>query len=94
VVKETDNSFLVKGTANVRDLNRVMHWKLPTDGAKTLNGLVLESLQTIPESGTELTIDGYAIEIIETRENRVQLARLYVRGGLRNAALDKISAVT
>lgn len=77
VVKESQNSWLVNGTANIRELNRVMHWALPTAGPKTLNGLIVEFLETIPESGTCLTIDGYPIEIIETRENRVQLARIH-----------------
>ena len=45
----------------------------------TLNGLVLESLETIPDSGTGLKIEGYPIEIIETKDNKVQLARIYVR---------------
>ncbi|MCZ6808820.1 MAG: magnesium and cobalt efflux protein CorC, partial [Proteobacteria bacterium] len=44
----------------------------------TLNGLILEYLETIPESGTGLNVEGYPIEIIETRENRVQLARIYL----------------
>jgi len=77
IVKETQNSWLVNGTANIRELNRVMHWGLPTEGPKTLNGLIVEFLETIPESGTCLTINGYPIEIIETRENRVQLARIH-----------------
>jgi len=59
-------------------MNRVMNWSLPTDGAKTLNGLILEHLETIPESGTGLKVGVYPIEIIETRENRVQLARIYL----------------
>jgi Mg2+/Co2+ transporter CorB len=78
IVKESDKTFLVNGTANIREMNRVMNWNLPTDGAKTLNGLILEYLETIPESGTELKVEGYPIEIIETRENRVQLARIYL----------------
>ena len=78
IVKESDETFLVNGTANVRELNRVMHWNLPTAGAKTLNGVILEFLETIPESGTGLKIEGYPIEIIEMRENRVKLARIYM----------------
>jgi Mg2+/Co2+ transporter CorB len=77
VVKESEDAWLVRGTANVRELNRVMHWTLPTEGPKTLNGLIVEYLETIPESGTCLSIEGYPIEIIETRENRVQLARVH-----------------
>ncbi len=78
IVRESDKTFLVNGTANIREMNRVMNWNLPTDGAKTLNGLILEYLETIPESGTGLKVEGYPIEIIETRENRVQLARIYL----------------
>jgi Mg2+/Co2+ transporter CorB len=78
IVRESDQSYLVNGTANIREMNRIMNWNFPTNGAKTLNGLILEYLETIPESGTELKVEGYPIEIIETRENRVQLARIYL----------------
>ncbi len=78
IVRESNKTFLVNGTANIREMNRVMNWNLPTDGAKTLNGLILEYLETIPESGTGLKVEGYPIEIVETRENRVQLARIYL----------------
>lgn len=77
IVRETDSTFLVNGTANIREMNRVLDWALPTEGPKTLNGLILEFLETIPESGTCLKIEGYPMEIIETKENRVQLARIY-----------------
>ena len=88
IVKESDKSFLVNGTANIREMNRVMNWHLPTDGAKTLNGLILERLETIPESGTGLKVEGYPIEIIETRENRVQLARIYLDESVKSAVND------
>lgn len=78
IVKESDRTYLVSGTANIREVNRVMKWNLPTDGAKTLNGLILEYLETIPESGTGLKVGGYPIEIIEACENRVQVARIYL----------------
>jgi Mg2+/Co2+ transporter CorB len=77
VVRDSDDTWLVRGTANIRELNRVMHWNLPVDGPKTLNGLIVEYLETIPESGTGLKIGGHPIEIIETTENRVQLARVH-----------------
>ena len=85
IVRESDTTFLVNGTANIREMNRVMNWTLPTDGAKTLNGLILEHLETIPESGTGLKVEGYPIEIVETRENRVQLARIYLDDSIKNA---------
>ena len=77
IVKENDNSWLVNGAANVREMNRVMRVMLPTAGPKTLNGLILEFLETIPESGTCLKIENYPIEILETKDNRVQLARIH-----------------
>jgi len=78
IIKETDRTWLVKGTANIREINRVLGWDLPTEGPKTLNGLVLEYFESIPESGTCLKIEAYPIEIIETKENRVQLARIFL----------------
>ena len=88
IVRESDQTFLVSGTANIREMNRVMNWTLPTDGAKTLNGLILEYLETIPESGTGLKIEEYPIEIIETRENRVQLARIYLNDSAGSTTPD------
>lgn len=79
IVRESDDTFLVRGTANIREMNRVMNWTLPTDGPKTLNGLIVEYLEMIPESGTGLKIDGYPIEILETNGNRVRTARIYTR---------------
>jgi Mg2+/Co2+ transporter CorB len=77
IVRESEDAWLVNGTANIREMNRVMDWAFPTEGPKTLNGLIVEYLETIPESGTCLSIGGYPIEIIETRGNRVQLARIH-----------------
>ena len=88
IIRESDKTFLVNGTANIREMNRVMNWTLPTDGAKTLNGLILEYLETIPESGTGLKVEGYPIEIIEIRENRVQLARIYLNDSAENVVSD------
>lgn len=89
IVRESENTFLVDGAANIREMNRAMNCDLPTDGPKTLNGLVLEYLETIPDSGTGLKIEGYPIEIIETRDNKVQLARIYVGENRRkNSATD------
>lgn len=78
ITRETDKTWLVSGTANIREMNRVMRWNLPTQGPKTLNGLILEYLEMIPEAGTGLKIAGYPIEIIETNDNRVQLARIHL----------------
>jgi Mg2+/Co2+ transporter CorB len=83
VVKENDHSYVVDASANVRQLNRLMHWNLPTEGPRTLNGLLLEQLETIPASGTRITIDGCAIEIMETTENAIRKVRVVTRDDAR-----------
>lgn len=79
VRKNADDSYTVNGTANIRELNRTLNWHLPTDGPKTLNGLIIEYLETIPSTGTELKLNGYPIEIIETTENMIRTARICPR---------------
>jgi len=73
---QDDGTFLVDGSINIRELNRVMHWELPTEGPKTLNGLVLEYLETIPEPGTSLLLAGYPIDIVQTTTNAVKMVRV------------------
>jgi Mg2+/Co2+ transporter CorB len=73
---EPDGSYVVNATASVRALNRAMHWNLPTDGPKTLNGLIVEYLETIPEPGTSLKIRDYAVEVLQTGENAVKTVRI------------------
>jgi len=73
---QDDGTYLIDGGANVRELNRSMRWDLPTDGPKTLNGLVLEYLESIPEPGTSLLIAGYPVEIVQTTSNAVKTARI------------------
>lgn len=83
VLPQDDGSFLVDGGANVRELVRTMHWEFPTDGPKTLNGLIVEHLESLPETGTSLLIAGYPVEIVQTQDNAVKTAR--VRPGDRRA---------
>jgi Mg2+/Co2+ transporter CorB len=73
---QEDGSFLVEGSTNIRDLNRELGIDLPTDGPKTLNGLILEHLESIPEAGTSLLLGNYPVEIMQTKENAVKMARL------------------
>ena len=74
---EEDGSFLVDGSANIRELNRTCRWSLPTDGPKTLNGLLLEALEDIPEAGTSIRINDYTIEIVQTTDQSVKNARIF-----------------
>jgi len=71
---QPDGTYLVDGSATIRDLNRVMHWELPTEGPKTLSGLITEYLEAIPEPGTSLKLAGYPIEIVQTKDNMVKTA--------------------
>jgi Mg2+/Co2+ transporter CorB len=70
------NCYLVNAGANIRSLNRTMSWHLPVDDAKTLNGLILERLEEIPETGTGLQLGDYSVEIIETSENVINQVRI------------------
>ncbi len=79
--RESDVIFVVDASSNIRQLNRLMNWSLPTDGPKTLNGLIVERLETIPESGTGLTVALYPIEILDTTEHAIKRVRVSVPAG-------------
>jgi Mg2+/Co2+ transporter CorB len=76
VHREKDESFVVNASASVRTLNRKMGWSLPTSGPRTLNGLIIEYLETIPEAGTSLRLNDYSIDILQTGDNAVKTVRL------------------
>ncbi len=76
VVSEGTDTFLVDASANIREINRSQNWELPTEGPKTINGLIVELLETIPEPQTCLKINGYPIEIVETDDNRIRSVRI------------------
>jgi Mg2+/Co2+ transporter CorB len=77
VVPDTQpHSYVVNAGANVRSLNRMMNWNLPVDEATTLNGLILEQLQEIPETGADLQLGDYNVEILQTSDNAINLVRI------------------
>jgi len=78
ITPEPDNTWLIEGSASIRDINRTLHWQLPNKGARTLNGLILEYLETIPESALCLQIDNYLIEVLQIKDNAVKIARVCV----------------
>ena len=67
-----DGTYLIDGSITVRELNKILNWQLPTEGPKTLNGLIIEYLEHIPEPGTSMLLDKYPIEIIQTTKNAVK----------------------
>ena len=74
--EQTDGSFVIDGSASIRDINKEMEWELPTDGPKTINGLILEFMEDIPETGVSIQVAGYPIEIVEVKDNKVSLAKI------------------
>ncbi|ARD43729.1 HlyC/CorC family transporter [Colwellia sp. PAMC 21821] len=73
---QPDGSYLVDGSATVRDVNKEMTWSFPTDGPKTINGLILEYLEDIPEANLSVRISGYPLEIIEVKDNMIKTVRI------------------
>jgi Mg2+/Co2+ transporter CorB len=73
---EADGSFVASASATIRALNRSMRWNLPTDGPKTLNGLIVEFLETIPEPGTTLKMADYMLEVLQTADNAIKTVRI------------------
>ena len=76
IMPQADGSFLVEGGMMVREVNRRLKFELPTEGPKTLSGLILEEVQTIPETNIGLTINGYRIETVLIKDNVIKLAKL------------------
>ncbi len=74
--REPDGSYVVNGAINARVLNRTLGWKLPTDGPRTLNGLIVEYLETLPQAGTTLRLGDLTIEILQIVDNSVKTARI------------------
>lgn len=74
--KKDENNYLIDGNTHIREINRALNWSLPTDGPKTLNGLILEHMEIIPQNGTSLMIGSYAIEITRTSSSAVQTAKV------------------
>jgi Mg2+/Co2+ transporter CorB len=76
VYADPDGCYRVTGSVTIRSLNKSLGWKLPVNGPKTINGLVLEKLENMPQVGRRVAINGYEFEITETRANAVKSARI------------------
>jgi len=75
--KQEDGSILVEGSTLLRELNRKLGLQFPLDGPKTLNGLILEYFEDIPEAGTSLNIAGYPLEVIQTKNRVVKTVKIF-----------------
>lgn len=76
-VQQEDGSVIVEGSSLLRDLNRKLGLRLPLGGPKTLNGLILEYFQDIPEAGTSLKIADYPMEVVQTQDRVVKVVRIF-----------------
>ncbi|KDM92597.1 CNNM domain-containing protein [Photobacterium galatheae] len=76
ITPQSDGSLLIEGTANIRELNKSLNWDLPTDGPRTLNGLLLEHLEDIPDSILSVSVSGYQMEIVEISDNMIKQVKI------------------
>jgi magnesium and cobalt exporter, CNNM family len=76
VTSQADGSLLIEGSANIRDLNKSLNWSLPTDGPRTLNGLILEQLEDIPDSQLSIEVAGHQMVIMDVSDNMIKLVKI------------------
>jgi len=74
---QPDGTYLIDGSANIREINRALDWDLPTDGAKTLNGLLTEFLENIPENNVAIQLPYYRAEVIQIKDNMIKNVRMW-----------------
>lgn len=74
---QADNTVIIEGSANIRDINRELNWELPENGPKTISGLIIEQLETIPDGLASLKIKDYNIEILKINKNTIKLIKAY-----------------
>ncbi len=72
-----DGSYIVDGSVNIRELNRLLHWHLPVDGPRTLSGLVIEYFEEIPPAPVCVHMGDYHIEIIKVQDNMVKTVHVF-----------------
>ena len=76
IMEQKDGSYLIDASVPLRELNKKLNWQLPINGAKTLNGLIIDQVETIPENNIKIEIDNYAIETVLIRNNMIKIARV------------------
>ena len=74
---QPDGSFLIDGSTSIRDINRILSWDLDNTGAKTLNGLITEILQSIPDSSVGIRLDGYFAETVQVQDNVIRTVKMW-----------------
>lgn len=74
---QSDGSYLIDGATSIRDINRTLGWELDSGGAKTINGMLMEILQSIPDSSVGIELDGYYAEIVQIKDNMIRTVRMW-----------------
>ena len=76
IKEQKDGSYLIDASISVREVNKRLGWDLPLSGPKTLNGLILENTETIPEANISLEIENYLIETVLIKDNMIKFAKV------------------
>ena len=76
IMEQKDGSYLIDASISLRELNKKLDWELPINGAKTLNGLIIDKIETIPENNIKIEIENYLIETVLIRNNMIKIARV------------------
>ena len=77
IMEQRDGSFLIDASIPIREINRKLDCDLPLSGPRTLNGLILEQIETIPEANVSININNTVIETVLVRNNMIKIARLF-----------------
>lgn len=75
--EQKDGSFLIDGSVSIREINKKLSWDLPLEGPVTLNGLILEKIETIPESNISINLNNYIIETVLIKDNMIKFAKVF-----------------
>ncbi len=78
ITPQDDGSYIIDGSASIRDINRILGWSLPMDEARTVSGLITEEMEFIPESSVCLQLDCYRFEILQVKDNRVRTVKVFL----------------
>ncbi|WP_067520695.1 HlyC/CorC family transporter [Endozoicomonas ascidiicola] len=78
ITPQGDGSYIIDGSASIRDVNKLLGWELPTDDARTINGLITEEMQVIPDASVCWKVKNYRFEILQVRDNRIKSVRMFL----------------
>ncbi|MGB1271412.1 MAG: HlyC/CorC family transporter [Endozoicomonas sp.] len=77
ITPQDDGSFIIDGSASIRDINRALSWNLPTEDARTINGLITEEMEAIPDASVCWKVGGYRFEILQVKDNRIKSVKMF-----------------